>query len=210
MAVLFSDEEFIKLKKLLLVYEWGLATVMTKLNIIHGDLRDFQDNGAIEHLKSRIKTPISIAAKLHGKGVALTAENAKKHLSDLAGIRIITPFAKDIYFLVKLLKELPGIKIIKEKDFVDTPKASGYRSYHLIVEVPVFYSNKTEDITLEIQIRTEAMNFWASLEHKVRYKYHNYVPQHLSAELITIANQIAELDQRMFLIYEIISLINDD
>ena len=209
MSIRFSLEEFEKLKKLLSVYEWGLAIVMTKLNIVHGDLRDFQDNGAIEYIKNRIKGPESIASKLHKKGVDLTAENAKKYLNDIAGIRIITPFAKDIYFLVDLLRSMPEIRIVNEKDFISHPKPSGYRSYHLIIEVPVFYSNKVEDVTLEIQIRTEAMNFWSTLEHKARYKYKNYIPSHLSDELITIADKIAELDHRMFLIHEIISLINE-
>jgi len=209
MSARFSDEEFIKLKKLLSVYEWGLATVMTKLNIIHGDLKDFQDNHAIEHIKSRIKTPMSIASKLHKKGIELTAENAKTYLNDIAGVRMITPFAKDIYFLVELLRAMPDVRIIKEKDFIDTPKPSGYRSYHLIVEVPVFYSNQTEYVTLEIQIRTEAMNFWSTLEHQARYKYKEHIPQHLSDELITIADKIAELDHRMFLIHEIVTLINE-
>jgi len=209
MEARFSLEEFEKLKKLLSVYEWGLTIVMTKLNIVHGDLRDFQDNGAIEHIKSRLKGPESIALKLHKKGVHLTAENAKKYLNDIAGIRIITPFAKDIYFLVDLLRIMPEIRIIKEKDFISNPKSSGYRSYHLIIEVPVFYSNKTEYVTVEIQIRTEAMNFWSTLEHKARYKYKDYIPNHLSDELITIADKIAELDHRMFLIHEIISLINE-
>lgn len=209
MSPRFSDEEFIKFKKLLTVYEWGLSILMTKLNIIHRDLLDFQDNAAIESIRSRIKEPLSIASKLHKKGVSLTAENAKKYLNDMAGIRIITPFAKDIYFLVHLIHELPGVKIIKEKDFISDPKPSGYRSYHLIVQVPVFYSNKEELITIEIQIRTEAMNFWSNLEHKARYKYREQIPHHLSEELVTIADKIAELDHRMFLIHEIISLINE-
>ena len=209
MSARFSEEEFKKLKKVLSVYEWGLRTVMTKLNIVHGDLRDFQDNGAIENIKSRIKTPMSIAAKLHDKGVPLTAENAKKHLNDIAGVRIITPYAKDIYFLVELLRAMPDVHIIKEKDFVNKPKASGYRSYHVIVSVPVFYSSQTEDVTLEIQLRTEAMNFWSTLEHKARYKYKEHIPQHLSDEMNHIADQIAELDDRMFLIHEIISMINE-
>lgn len=209
MSIRFCEEEFLNLKKTLSVYEWGLMTVMTKLNIIHHDLRDFQDNHAIEHIKSRIKNPESIALKLHKKGVDLTAENAKKYLNDIAGIRIITSFSKDIYFLVELLREMPDVRILKEKDFISTPKSSGYRSYHLIIEVPVFYSNKVEYVTLEIQIRTEAMNFWSTLEHKARYKYNEYIPEHLSEELVIIADKIAELDNRMFLIHEIISLINE-
>lgn len=209
MFVRFSEAEFAKLKRFLAIYEWGLSIVMTKLNIVHGDLRDFQDNGAIEHIRSRIKGPESIALKLHKKGVELTAENAKQYLNDIAGIRIITPFAKDIYFLVDLIRVMPDIRIIKEKDFVSHPKPSGYRSYHLIVEVPVFYSNQTEYVPVEIQIRTESMNFWSILEHKARYKYKDYIPSHLSDELITIADKISELDHRMFIIHEIISLLNE-
>ena len=210
MSVRFSDEEFAKLKKLLPSYEWGLQTLMTKLNIIHEDLKKFQDNGAIEHIKSRIKAPESIAQKLKELGLNITADNAKEHLKDIAGIRIITPFAKDIYFLADLIRNMPSISIINERDYVSKPKSSGYRSYHLIAEVPVFYSCKTQNITVEIQIRTEAMNFWSTLEHKARYKYREHIPQHLSDELAIIADKISELDNRMFLIHEIISLINED
>jgi len=208
-AIRFSREEFNKLKMLLSVYDWGLRTLMTKLNIIHEDLKNFQNNPAIDFIHSRIKAPESIAQKLHEMGVEVTAENARKYLRDIAGIRIICPFAKDIYFLVDIIHQLPGVTIIKEKDYVDNPKPSGYRSYHLVMQIPVFFSGKTEDVTVEIQIRTEAMNFWATLEHKARYKYRGGIPQHLSDELVIIADKIAELDNRMFTIHEIISLINE-
>jgi len=206
----FSDEEFAKLKQALHVYEWGLQTLMTKLNIIHEDLKNFQENSAIDYIRSRIKAPESIAQKLYKMGHDITTNNAKKYLRDIAGIRIICPFATDIYFLVDILRALPDVKILNEKDFISKPKPSGYRSYHLIMEVPVFFSGKTEEITVEVQIRTEAMNFWATLEHKARYKYSEHVPTHLSDELVVIADKIAELDNRMFLIHEIISLINQD
>ena len=209
MTIRFNDEEFAKLKKLLPIYEWGLQTLMTKLNIIHEDLKNFQDNSAIEHIRSRIKAPESIAHKLHKMGLDITAENAKKHLRDIAGIRIICPFAKDIYFLADILRQLPDVRIVMEKDFISDPKPSGYRSYHLIMEIPVFFSGKTESVTVEIQIRTEAMNFWATLEHKARYKYREHIPAHLSDELVVIADKIAELDHRMFTIHEIVSLINE-
>ena len=209
MSIRFSGQEFEKLKTILPIYDWGLRTLMTKLSIIHEDLRNFQHNGAIDFIHSRIKSPESIAQKLHDMGVDVTAENAKKHLRDIAGIRIICPFAKDIYFLANLLHYLPGVNIIREKDYIGNPKPSGYRSYHIIVEIPVFFSGKTENVTVEIQIRTEAMNFWATLEHKARYKYREHIPQHLSDELAVIADKIAELDNRMFTIHEIISLINE-
>jgi len=209
MSVRFSDEEFEKLKKLLAIYEWGHRTLLTKLNILHEDFSNFQENNPIEHIRGRVKSPTSIAKKLHKMDVDITADNAKKYLKDIAGIRIICPFAKDIYYLIDVLRTIPDITILKEKDYVSRPKPSGYRSYHVIVDVPVFYSGKTEHITVEIQIRTEAMNFWSTLEHKARYKYQEHIPQHLCDELVICAEKIAELDDRMFLIHEIISLINE-
>ena len=210
MSIRFNEEEFAKLKKLLSVYEWGLRTLLTKLNIIQEDLRGFQGSNCIDHIRDRLKAPESIAAKLHAMGLEITADNAKKHLRDIAGIRIICPFAKDIYFLTNLLKSMGDLNIIGEKDFVSKPKPSGYRSYHLIVEVPVFFSGKSENVCVEVQIRTEAMNFWASLEHQARYKYSQRVPQHLSDELVTIADKIDELDKRMFMIHEMITLYNQE
>ena len=210
MSILFSNEEFEKLKTILPVYDWGLRTLMIKLNIINEDLRGFQNSGAIDYIRSRIKAPESIAQKLHEMNLAITAENAKIHLRDIAGVRIICPFAKDIYFLAELLRDMPDVRIVREKDYIGSPKPSGYRSYHIIVQVPVFFSGKTEDVTVEIQIRTEAMNFWATLEHKARYKYHGHIPQHLSDELAAIADKIAGLDERMFTIHETITKMNED
>ena len=210
MSIRFSEEEFAKLKSLLIVYEWGQRTLLTKLNIVYEDFRNFQDNNPIENIRGRIKSPESIAQKLYNMNLDVTAENAKKYLKDIAGVRIICSYAKDIYYLVDILRSMPDINILDEKDYVSSPKPSGYRSYHVIIEVPVFYSGKTEYVKAEIQIRTEAMNFWSTLEHKVRYKYQEHIPQHLCDELVVCADKIAELDERMFLIHEIISLINQD
>ena len=210
MSARFSNEEFAQLKKLLLIYEWGQRTLLTKLDIMHDDFRYFGDNNPIEYIKGRIKAPESIAEKLQKMNVEITAENAKKYLRDIAGIRIICPFAKDIYYLVDLLRAMPDVNILEEKDYISNPKLSGYRSYHVIMEVSVFYSGRTEQVVVEAQIRTEAMNFWSTLEHKARYKYQDHVPQHLCDELVICADKIAELDTRMFLIHEIISLINED
>ena len=202
MTMRFSDDEFAKLKKMLPVYEWGQRILLTKLNIIHEDLKSFQNNNSIEYIRNRIKAPESIAQKLHDTNMDITAENAKKHIKDIAGIRIICPFARDIYYLIDLLRSMPDATILEEKDYVSNPKSSGYRSYHLVMEIPVFYSGKTEHVAVEVQIRTEAMNFWATLEHKARYKYREDIPQHLCDELVACADKIAELDNRMFLIHE--------
>jgi len=202
MSIRFSLEEFAKLKELLLIYEWGHRTLLTKLEIIQEDFEHFHNNNPIDHIRGRIKAPESIAEKLHANGFDITAENAQKHIWDIAGVRIICPFARDIYHLVNLLRSMPDIIIREEKDYVKFPKESGYRSYHLTIEIPIFHSNQMENVVIEIQIRTEAMNFWATLEHETRYKYAGDVPQQLSDELVECADKIAELDQRMFLIHE--------
>jgi len=210
MSAIFSDEEFVKLKKLLLSYEWAHRTMMTKLSVINDAFKRDNPTSPISSISGRIKTPLSIAGKLCRDGLELTAENVKNHLNDIAGIRIICPYAKDIYFLAGIIREVPGGKVINEKDFVTNPKPSGYRSYHIIMKIDIYHSGITEALPIEIQIRTEAMNFWATLEHQAKYKYKNEVPRHLSDELIICADKIAELDHRMFLIHEIISLINSD
>lgn len=202
MTIRFSVEEFAKLKELLLIYEWGQRTLLTKLAIVHEDFENFQEINPIDHIRGRIKAPESIAEKLHKFGLDITAGNAKKYIYDIAGVRIICPFAKDIYNLVELIRSMPDITLIEEKDYVRYPKKTGYRSYHLIVAIPIFYSGRTELVTIEIQIRTEAMNFWATLEHEARYKYQGTIPQHLSDELVFCADEIAELDNRMFMIHE--------
>jgi putative GTP pyrophosphokinase len=210
MAAKFNDDEFLKIKELLLSYEWAHKSMLTKLNIIHEAHKHYKNTNPIGHIEGRIKTPKSIAGKLHKQGVELTADNAKRHLKDIAGIRIICPYAKDIYFLAGLIREMPDGNIISEKDYVTNPKPSGYRSYHIIMEITIYHSGKTEVLPIEIQIRTEAMNFWAMLEHQAKYKYKEHIPKHLSDELVICATKIAELDERMFLIHEIISLINND
>ena len=207
MSIRFSAEEFAQLKDLLIVYEWGQRTLLTKLNIMQEDFKNFQESNPIEYIKGRIKSPESIAHKLHRLGLDITAENVEKHLKDVAGVRIICSFAKDIHHLVGLLRAMPDVNILDEKDYIAKPKPSGYRSYHVILEIPVFFSGQTKHVAIEIQIRTEAMNFWSTLEHKTRYKYHDHVPQHLCDELVVCADKIAELDQRMFLIHEVVSFI---
>ena len=209
MQVLFSAEEFERVKSLLLVYEWGHRTLLTKLSIIREDLKSEGDT-SIENIHGRMKTPASIAGKLARLNVPLTGESAKQHLRDIAGIRIICPFSRDIHRIIDLLRLMPEVRILDEKDYITKPKPSGYRSYHVIMEVPIFYSGKTDNIPVEVQLRTQAMDFWATLEHKAQYKYRDHVPEHLSGALVACAEEIAKLDERMFTIHEIITLINQE
>jgi len=210
MAVRFPDEEFVKLKDIMLIYQWGHDLLLTKLNIIYEDFKNFRNTNPIENIRSRIKAPESIAQKLLELGVALTAENAKKHVKDIAGIRVICTFARDIHSLADILRAMPDTKVLSEKDYVGHPKPSGYRGFHFIMEVPVYYSGTVAEIPVEVQIRTAAMDFWATLEHKVKYKYKGHIPQSMSDELVVCANKIADLDERMFTIHDIISYLNED
>jgi len=209
LAVLFPPDEFAKVKELMTVYGCALKTVATKLDILNEDFRNFYPINPIEHIKSRIKSPESMADKLTKRGFPVTAASAREHLFDIAGIRVICSFTRDIHMLVEVIRKQSDIVILDEKDYVENPKPSGYRSYHIIAEVPVYLTESALRVPVEIQIRTEAMDFWASLEHKVRYKYKEEIPKHLSDELIVCADKIAELDQRMFLIHEIINLISN-
>ena len=203
-VVRFPDEEFAKLKKTLITYQWGLQTLLTKVNIIFEDYEFFSENNPIENIRTRIKDPESIAEKLYRWGHALTNENAKLHIKDIAGIRITCTYSRDIAELVSILRKMPNVTVLEEKDYVSNPKPSGYRGYHLYTETPVFFSGSVESIPVELQIRTSAMDFWATLEHKAKYKHKTHIPEHLSDELIQCANTIAEVDERMFTLHNVI------
>ena len=204
----FPAEEFSRLKRIMLIYEWGHNILLTKLNIISEDYTNFQSNNPIEYITSRLKSPESIAQKLYDFGEPLTAESAREHIKDIAGIRITCTYARDIYTLAEIIRAMPDMTVLSEKDYVSNPKPSGYRGYHIIMEIPVFYSRIVEKVPVEIQLRTAAMDFWATLEHRVKYKYAEHIPKHLSDELVVCAEKIAELDDRMFMIHDAISLLN--
>ena len=210
MGLLFTDEETRQMDCWLSIYEQGQMEFMEKLNCLIDNLIPPNDTSNIEHIKSRTKSKESIAQKLYRLGLGVTSENAITHLTDIAGIRIICSFTKDIPFFVDALKSISEVSTITEKDYVATPKTSGYRSFHIILQISVKHRGQTYNLPIEVQIRTAAMDFWASLEHKVRYKYGKEIPQRLSEELIVCAEKIAELDERMFLIHEIVSLVNQD
>jgi len=208
MTVRFPANEFSRLKKIMLIYGWGHEILLTKLNIIYEDFENFQRNNPIENITSRVKAPESIAQKLQKYGLELTVENAVSHVKDIAGIRVICTYARDIYTLADIIRYMPDTKVQSEKDYVSNPKPSGYRGYHFIMEVPVYFSGVVDTVSVEVQLRTAAMDFWATLEHKVKYKYKEHIPSHLSNELVVCAEKIAELDDRMFMIHDAISLLN--
>ena len=190
-------QEDLEYKRLTLMYTAALKQLETKMEIINNEFKTLHRYNPIEHISTRIKSKESINRKLNKKGLDPTYENLVKNINDVAGMRIICSFIPDIYKLVEMLENMPDITIIKKKDYVSEPKESGYTSYHLIVSVPVSLSVGSIDVKVEIQIRTMAMDFWASLEHKINYKYDKQVPKGIKKELKECAKMTQKLDRRM-------------
>ncbi|MCY8222498.1 GTP pyrophosphokinase family protein [Bacillus haynesii] len=184
-------------KNELLVYKFALDQMDTKFSIISQEYNLIHGHNPIEHTKSRVKSFESLINKLVRKGCDITTKAAKEHINDIAGLRIVCSFLSDIYNMVEVLREHEDIKILKMKDYIKNPKPNGYRSLHLIVEVPVYLTNRVEHAKVEIQIRTIAMDFWASLEHKIYYKLNNEVPNQLTDELKEAADIANYLDEKM-------------
>ena len=184
-------------KKFMLMYNSALKEIETKVKILSDEFHTLYRYNPIEHIKTRIKTPESIIRKLERKGLGITYNNMVNYLNDVAGIRIICSLLQDIYRIVDMFEQSNDLKIIERKDYIKNPKPSGYSSYHLIVLVPVSFSSGIIDVKVEIQIRTIAEDFWASLEHKIKYKYENEVPKNISIELIECAAMVKQLDKKM-------------
>lgn len=184
-------------KNELLVYKFALDEMDTKFSIISKEYNLIHGHNPIEHTKSRIKSFESIVNKLARKGCDITTQCAKEHIHDIAGVRIICSFIQDIYNIMDVLRQREDLKILEVKDYIQHPKPNGYRSLHLIVEIPVYLTNRVEHVKVEIQVRTIAMDFWASLEHKIYYKLQNDVPHQLTDELKEAADIAHYLDEKM-------------
>lgn len=191
------EEKIEEISETLLIYRSAIKEVKTKLDILDDELKIKRKRNPIEYMKSRVKTPNSIMEKLRRKGFEMSIQSAKKNLNDIAGIRVICSFVGDIYDIANMLKRQDDIKLIEEKDYIKSPKSNGYRSLHLVVEVPIFFSDHVEPVRVEVQIRTIAMDFWASLEHKLYYKTSGESPAHITQDLKECAELIASTDMRM-------------
>ncbi len=195
-------------KEVILVYNSALKEIGTKLEILNDEFQHVHRYNPIEHIKSRIKTSESIVKKLKKHGHESTIENMVKYINDIAGIRIICSFTTDIYRIADMLKRQNDINIISIKDYIKNPKTSGYKSYHMIVSIPIYLSEKKVDAKVEIQIRTVAMDFWASLEHKIHYKFEKNIPEHIKEELFECALMVSELDAKMLSLNEEVHTIS--
>lgn len=179
------------------MYNAALKQIESKIDTINEEFKILHKYNPIEHVSSRIKSKESINKKLKKKGLEPNFENLIKTINDVAGLRIICSFIPDIYTIVEMIENMQDITVLKKKDYVSKPKESGYSSYHLIVSVPVSLSVGTIDVKVEIQIRTMAMDFWASLEHKINYKYEKDIPKSIKKELKECAKMTQKLDKRM-------------
>ena len=179
------------------LYEAGIKEIRTKLEILDSEFKVKYDHNPIHHIESRLKKPESIIKKAIDKDVTLTEKEIMRHIHDIAGIRVICNYIDDVYVVAQLLINQDDIKLIKIKDYIQNPKDNGYRSLHLVLEVPIFLAKGVQPIHVEVQLRTIAMDFWASLEHKLKYKTDNNVPEDIKKELIQCAMSISELDYKM-------------
>lgn len=184
-------------KTVIFLYNAALKEVGTKLEILNDEFQHVHRYNPIEHIKTRIKSPESIVKKLRRNGHETSIENMVKYVNDVAGVRLICSFTSDIYRLAEMIGNQSDLKVLTIKDYIKNPKESGYKSYHMLVSVPIFLSDSVVETKVEIQIRTIAMDFWASLEHKIYYKFEGNAPEYISADLRECAAMVSTLDERM-------------
>lgn len=188
-------------QRFLLEYRFGLREVETKIAILRDEFQLMHDYNPIEHVSSRVKTPDSIVEKIARKGIDPDFETIRARITDIAGVRVTCSFVPDAYRLFDLLTQQDDIRVRVVKDYIAEPKPNGYKSLHVIVDVPVFLSTGRVDVPVEVQFRTIAMDFWASLEHKIYYKFARQVPERLLDELKDAADTAAHLDVKMELLH---------
>ena len=186
------------------LYNSALKEVGTKVDILNDEFRHVHKYNPIEYVKSRIKSPESIVKKLKRHGHESTIDNMVKHINDIAGIRVVCSFTSDIYRLAEMIGRQNDLTVVSVKDYIKNPKESGYKSYHMLVTVPIFLTDGVVDTKVEIQIRTIAMDFWASLEHKIYYKFEGNAPEYISRDLQECAGIVSMLDAKMLSLNEAI------
>lgn len=196
------------ISELMLKYNFALQLLETQFNILIKEFEFKNKYNPVEHMKSRLKTEKSVIDKLNKKGYELTTKNMILHIHDMIGIRIVCSFLSDVYDIVDIIKKSRQFKIKSEKDYIKNPKSTGYMSYHLIILVPIYLNETLEYVEAEIQIRTIAMDFWASIDHKVQYKFPSKIPEEVKNEMYNCSVDIRALDEKMQQLNEIVNKYN--
>lgn len=192
--------EVVDYKELMMMYTCAIKEIRTKFDVLNTEFNVRYQRNPINFIKTRIKRSSSIIEKMEKKGLPFSLKNIEENIKDVAGVRVICSYVDDIYELARTFVRQDDITLVEEKDYIANPKPNGYRSYHLIVKVPVFFSNQTKDMMVEVQIRTIAMDFWASLEHQLKYKQEVENEQEIIKELKECSDVIAHTDERMLAI----------
>ncbi len=192
------------------VYAAGIREITSRLEVLESEFQYSNKHNPIHHIESRVKNLASIVKKLESMNLPLTITSAKKMLHDIAGVRIVCCYVDDIYRIAELLLQQDDVSLVERKDYIESPKENGYRSLHIVVDLPVYLSQGKVYIPVEIQIRTVAMDFWAALEHGIRYKSPSEVPAFINDELRACADIIAATDDRMLEIFKAIQLLNGE
>ena len=203
-SIVQIDEGVDSWKSVMFLYNSALKEVGTKLEILNDEFQHVHQYNPIEYIKSRIKSPESIVKKLKKNGYETSIQNMVDHVNDIAGIRIVCSFTSDIYRMAEMIGKQNDLTVVSIKDYIKNPKESGYKSYHMIVSLPIFLSDRVVDTKVEIQIRTIAMDFWASLEHKIYYKFEGHAPEYISHDLQECSKIVSELDEKMLSLNEAI------
>jgi len=185
-------------KSVMFLYDSALKEINTKIEILNNEFVHIYNYNPIEHIKARLKTPDSIVKKLKRYGYEVTIDNMVEKLNDIAGIRIICSFTSDIYQIAEMITKQSDVSVVYVKDYIKQPKPNGYKSYHMVVTIPIYLTDGAVDTKVEVQIRTIAMDFWASLEHKIYYKFEGNAPAYLQQELKACADVVNMLDGKMF------------
>ncbi len=196
-------------KEMMLKYEFAKKKIETDLEILLQEYAFKVGYNPVEHMKSRIKSLDRIIEKLNKKEQEISVDNIPRYVSDVVGIRIVCSFIKDVYTIADIIRSTGEFVLKSEKDYIVEPKESGYRSYHMIVLVPIHLENRTEYIPVEIQIRTVAMDCWASLDHKLRYRYPGNLPQSSEDEIMEIANDMLTIDKKMQHISDMLNKVEE-
>ncbi|MGM9944594.1 MAG: GTP pyrophosphokinase family protein [Lysinibacillus sp.] len=196
-----------EISKMLLGYKFALEEVNMKISILLEEFRIIHEYNPIEHVSTRIKSPKSIMRKIEHKKLAWSLHEIEDKIRDIAGVRIVCSFEEDIYRVAQMLCNQNNLTVVEVKDYIKKPKENGYRSLHLIVKIPIFLTDSVRDVFVEIQIRTIAMDFWASLEHKIFYKYNKAVPTDIKKGLKEAADQVTALDNKMASLNKEVSIL---
>ncbi|MCI9533765.1 MAG: GTP pyrophosphokinase family protein [Lachnospiraceae bacterium] len=197
-------------KSIMFLYDSALKEINTKIEILNSEFVHIYGHTPIEHIKSRLKTPSSIVKKLKRAGHEVTIQNMVERLNDIAGIRIICSYTQDIYQIADMIARQSDVTILHVKDYIRNPKPNGYKSYHMVVTIPIYLSQGPAETKVEIQIRTVAMDFWASLEHKIYYKFEGNAPASVQAELKACAAVVDMLDDKMFSLNQMIASLGEE